>query len=66
MKRYLPFLLLASLSGCSSLAGFIADKGNRYCDVRPDAADAVVADINQTLAGAGAKFEVNGLTCLPD
>jgi len=66
MRKCLPFLLLASLSGCSSVAGFIAEKGNRYCDVRPDAADAVVADINRSLAEAGAKFEMDGLTCLPD
>lgn len=66
MRKCLPLLLLAALAGCSSIAGFIADKGNRYCDLRPDAADAAVADINRSLAEAGAKFEVNGLTCLAD
>jgi hypothetical protein len=66
MKRILPLLLLALMSGCSTAAGFVADKGNKYCALRPDAADAAIADINAALADAGAKFEVNGLTCLAE
>lgn len=64
MKLMCLLILGSTMAGCSTVIQKVAERGNQYCDIRPDSADAVVDGINERLANAGARFEISGLTCL--
>lgn len=64
VKLFCLALFGATTVGCQAVVDKVAERGNQYCDVRPDSADAVVNGINDRLAAAGARFEISGLTCL--
>lgn len=62
---------VALLGACSQLGtaksavvGFVADKGNDYCEVRdPDFRDEAIGRINAELAKEGAKWQLLGVAC---
>lgn len=78
MKRYIPvavpLLLAFGLSSCAAVGGakdvvvgFVAEKGNDYCEVRdPSVRDEIVTRINVELAKEGAEWSFQGVKCNAD
>ena len=70
---YIPVCLTAiiGLSGCAAVGGakdavvgFVAEKGNDYCEVRDDSLrDEAIARINTALREEGAKWTLLGVQC---
>jgi hypothetical protein len=71
LKIFAGLGLAVALGACSQLdtaktavVGFVADKGNKYCEVRdPEFRDEAIARINAELAKEGANWQLLGVSC---
>ena len=64
-KTLIPALMCASLAlgACGTVYDRVAERGNGFCDKKPNAVGTLKDDVNASLREAGARFEFKGIAC---